>query len=67
MKSQDVFDYFGSIRAAADALGMTTQALYAWGEEVPGTRQSHVQAATKGRIKKDKPQRVKPAAKEQDQ
>lgn len=66
MKSQDVFDYFGSIRAAADALGMTTQALYAWGEEVPSTRQAHVQAATKGRIKKDKPQRVKPAATKED-
>lgn len=58
MKAQDVFDYFGSIRAAAEALGMTTQALYAWGDEVPRTRQSHVEAATKGRIKKDKPARI---------
>lgn len=62
MKSQDVFDYFGSIRAAADALGMTTQALYSWGEDVPRTRQAHVESATKGRVKKDKPQRVKPSA-----
>lgn len=55
MKSQDVFDYFGSVRDAADALGMTTQALYAWGELVPRTRQAHVESVTKGRIKKDKP------------
>lgn len=67
MKSQDVFDYFGSIRAAAHELGMTTQALYAWGEEVPFTRQAHVQSATKGRIKKDKPKRVKQADKECEQ
>lgn len=60
MKAQDVFDYFGSLRDAAEALGMTTQALYAWGEFVPATRQAHVEAATKGRIKKDKPARKKP-------
>jgi hypothetical protein len=60
MKSQDVFDYFGDLRAAAEALGMTTQALYAWGEFVPKTRQAHVEALTKGRIKKDKPKRFKP-------
>ena len=60
MKAQDVFEYFGGVRQAAEALGMTTQALYAWGDDVPRTRQAHIEAATKGRIKKDKPQRVKP-------
>lgn len=55
MKAQDVFEHFGGIRAAAEALGMTTQALYAWGEEVPRTRQAHVEAATKGKVKRDKP------------
>ena len=59
MKAQDVFDYFGGIRPAAEALGMTTQALYAWKEEVPRSRQAHVEAATKGRIKKDKPKKDK--------
>lgn len=61
MKTQDVIDYFGTVAKAAEALGMTHQAIYAWKDEVPRTRQAHVEAATKGRIKKDKPQRVKAA------
>ena len=59
MKTQDVIDYFGSVAKAADKLGMTHQAIYAWGDEVPWTRQAHVQAATKNRIKKDKVRKVK--------
>ncbi len=59
MKTQDVIEYFGSVANAADALGMTHQAIYAWKEEVPKTRQAHVEMATKGRIKKDKPQKIK--------
>ena len=55
MKTQDVIDYFGSVAKAAEALGMTHQAIYAWKSEVPPTRQAHVEAATKGRIKKNKP------------
>jgi uncharacterized protein (DUF1015 family) len=55
MKAQEVFDYFGGIRGAAEALKMSTQALYKWGEEVPKTRQAHVEVATKGKIKMDKP------------
>lgn len=55
MKAQDVFDHFGGIRPAAEALGMTTQALYQWGDEVPKTRQAHVELVTKGKVKRDKP------------
>lgn len=57
MKAQDVFDYFGGIREAAEALGLSGQALYKWKKsgEVPKTRQSHVEAVSKGRLKKDKP------------
>lgn len=55
MKAQDVFDYFGGIREAAEALGLSTQALYKWKDEVPKNRQTHVEAVTKGRIKKSKP------------
>lgn len=58
MKAKDVFDYFGGIRQAAEALGLSTQSLYAWGEDVPRARQAHVELATKGRIKKDKPVRL---------
>lgn len=55
MKTQDVIDYFGGVRKTAEALGMTAAAVYLWKEEVPKTRQAHVEAATKGKIKRDKP------------
>lgn len=55
MKTQDVLDYFGGVRQTAEALGMTPAAVYLWKEEVPKTRQAHVEAATKGRVKRDKP------------
>lgn len=55
MKTQDVIDYFGGVRQTADALGMTAAAVYLWKDEVPKTRQAHVEAATKGKIKRDKP------------
>lgn len=55
MKTQDVLDYFGGVRQTAEALGMTASAVYLWKEDVPKTRQAHVEAATKGKIKRDKP------------
>lgn len=55
MKTSAVIDHFGSIRQAAEALSLTTQSIYAWGEEVPTSRQAHVELASKGKIKRDKP------------
>lgn len=55
MKTQDVIDYFGGVRQTAEALGMTSAAVYLWKDEVPKTRQAHVEALTKGKIKRDKP------------
>lgn len=55
MKTQDVINYFGSVRQAAAALDITTAAIYLWGDEVPASRQAHVELATKGKVKKDKP------------
>lgn len=52
MKTQDVLDYFGGARATAEALGLSTSAVHQWTEEVPKTRQAHVEAATKGKIKR---------------
>ncbi len=54
LKKQDVIDYFGGVQNAADALGMTHQAIYAWGDLVPASRQAHVELATKGKVKRDK-------------
>jgi len=55
MKTKDVIDYFGDVRQTADALGMTTAAVYLWKEDVPKSRQAHVELVTKGKIKRDKP------------
>lgn len=54
MKKQDVIEHFGSVQQAAEALGMTHQAIYAWGDDVPASRQAHVELATKGKIKRAK-------------
>lgn len=55
MKTSDVIEFFGGARQAAEALNVSTQAIYAWGEDVPKTRQAHVELASKGKIKRDKP------------
>ena len=55
MKTSEVIEFFGSARLTAEALGMTPAAVHNWGETVPATRQAHVELATKGKIKRDKP------------
>ncbi len=55
MKTAEVIEFFGGARQAAEALEISTQAIYAWGEEVPRTRQGHVELASKGKLKRDKP------------
>ncbi|MCY1393189.1 DNA-binding transcriptional regulator Cro [compost metagenome] len=54
MKTKDVFDFFGGARQTAEALGISAAAVYQWGDEVPRTRQAHVEAVTKGKLKRDK-------------
>lgn len=51
MKSKAVIEFFGSVRLTAEALGLTVSAVYLWKDEVPKSRQAHVEAATKGKIK----------------
>lgn len=55
MKSKDVIDYFGGVRQTAEALGMTAAGVYLWKEEVPKTRQAHIESVSKGKLKRDKP------------
>lgn len=55
MKTAAVIEFFGGARQAAEALNVSSQAIYAWGEEVPKTRQAHVELASKGKLKRDKP------------
>lgn len=57
MKTADVVSHFGGVRQAADALGISTQAIYRWGDEVPLMRQAHVQVMTGGKLKMSKPKK----------
>jgi hypothetical protein len=54
MKTKDVIEHFGDIKKTAAALDITTQAIYSWGEEVPKSRQAHVELATRGKVKRTK-------------
>lgn len=45
MNSKDVIDFFGSTKATAEALGITSQAVSQWGDEVPGSRVKNAQLA----------------------
>lgn len=51
MKKKDVIDHFGSIKKAADALGIWPQAVYSWGENVPDTMAYKVEVITGGKLK----------------
>ncbi len=51
MKTAEVLKHFGGVRQAAEALGISTQAVYSWGEEVPAMRQPHIQVVTNGKLK----------------
>lgn len=57
MKTKSVIEFFGGVRETAEALSITTQAVYGWGEDVPRTRQGHIELASKGKLKRDKPVR----------
>lgn len=62
MKTKQVIDHFGSVRAVADALDIkAVQSVYDWGEEPPIGRQYQIQVLTKGKLKADQPE-SKPAA-----
>lgn len=67
MKSKKVFEYFHKIypqyrsarRATAHALGLTDQAIYKWGEEVPYHSQLLIELYTDGKFKAKKQEAVK--------
>lgn len=44
MTTKEAITLFGSARALALALGVSTQAVYKWGETVPAHRQEEIKA-----------------------
>ena len=53
MKTQQVIDFFGGRKEAAEALGIDRTALYQWGDDVPDCRQYQVQVVTKNALVAD--------------
>jgi len=53
MKTQDAINHFGSIRKLADKLGISTQAVYGWGDDVPEMTGYKLQVLTCGKLMQD--------------
>jgi hypothetical protein len=51
MRKSDVIEHFGSVKAAAKALGLTSQAVSMWPETVPKTRQWQIDVLTEGKLR----------------
>lgn len=51
MTTQQAVDYYGSVRSLAQALGITTQAVYAWGDAPPMSVQYALQVKAGGALK----------------
>ena len=53
MKTKDAIAHFGSVRALADALGISVFAVYQWGEQVPTHRgrDFQIEVLTGGKLK----------------
>ena len=54
MKTQDVIDFFGSRKKAAEKLGIENVSSFShWGDSVPELRQYQIQVLTKNKLKAD--------------
>lgn len=53
MTKQEAIKYFGGVKALADALGVWPQAVYAWPDDLPRSRQFEIQVKSKGALKVD--------------
>lgn len=53
MDPNKVVEHWGSVNAAAEALGVTDKAIYQWitAKRVPRLRQFQIAALTKGKVK----------------
>lgn len=50
MKTSEAVAHFNSVKELADALGITTEAIYQWGEMVPLGRAYQLQVMTSGKL-----------------
>ncbi len=54
MKIQDAIKHYGSKGAIARALGITKQAVSAWGDRVPEGRAYQIEVLTNGALRADR-------------
>ena len=51
MKTASAIEKFGNVQALADALDISPQAIYQWGDEVPEGRAFQIEVLTGGELK----------------
>ena len=51
MRTSNAVEHFGSVRALAEVLNVSPQAIYDWGEEVPELRAYQLEVLTNGALK----------------
>lgn len=56
MTRHDAIQHFKTVAELASALGISTQAVYDWGDRVPELRQLQLEKITKGELKAETPQ-----------
>ena len=53
MTTKEATEFFGGIKALADALGVWPQAIYSWGDNPPMAKQYELEVRTQGALKAD--------------
>lgn len=53
MKKNDVIKHFGGVVETAKALGIKSQSVSGWPEDVPGLRAFQIEKITSGKLKAD--------------
>ena len=51
MKKQEIIDYYGSVKKAAEALEIKPVTIYKWPEELSERQAKYVTLQTKGKLK----------------
>lgn len=54
MTKQEAVQHFKTGAKLAEALGITHQAVYDWGEKVPAVRQYQIEVLTEGKLKAER-------------
>jgi len=62
MRTKDAVRYFVTVRRLADALGLSTQAVYQWGSVVPELQAYRLERISKGVLRADDADDAEPRA-----